>query len=47
MLRRLTAADFRKVWIHYDTDGSGYIEAEEIDSFLTDLYAAQVRSRTI
>lgn len=39
---RLTAAQFREVWMHYDTNNNGYIEETEIDRFLIDLFEAQV-----
>ena len=40
---RLSASDFKNVWNHYDRDMNGYIEAEELEAFLRDLFAAQVR----
>ena len=33
-LTRLSAAQFTEVWNHYDNDGNGYIEGEELDAFL-------------
>lgn len=38
---KLSAADFRDVWMHYDSDGNGFIEEQEIDKFLSDLFEAQ------
>ncbi|PAA72427.1 hypothetical protein BOX15_Mlig008310g1 [Macrostomum lignano] len=32
--KNFTAAQFLEVWNHYDKDGSGYIEDEELDGFL-------------
>eukprot|EP00105_Crassostrea_gigas_P030463 XP_011452774.2 PREDICTED: calbindin-32 isoform X2 [Crassostrea gigas] len=33
----LSAQQFMEVWNHYDTDGNGFIEGSELDSFLTQL----------
>lgn len=33
-LQQLSAAQFMKVWEHYDDDGNGYIEGTELDGFL-------------
>merc|ERR1711992_54674 len=33
-LQQLSAAQFMKVWEHYDEDGNGYIEGSELDGFL-------------
>lgn len=33
----LSAQQFMEVWNHYDTDGNGFIEGNELDSFLTQL----------
>jgi len=33
-LQQLSAAQFMKVWEHYDEDGNGYIEGTELDGFL-------------
>lgn len=33
-LQKLSAAQFMKVWEHYDEDGNGYIEGGELDGFL-------------
>lgn len=41
---KLTAAQFREVWMHYDTNNNGYIEETEIDRFLIDLFEAQGHS---
>ncbi|XP_063686611.1 calretinin-like [Bolinopsis microptera] len=38
---KLSAADFRDVWMHYDSDGNGFIEEQEINKFLSDLFEAQ------
>jgi len=35
-LRKLSAVQFMEVWDHYDTDGNGFIEGEELDGFLTE-----------
>lgn len=32
-LQQLSAAQFMKVWEHYDEDGNGYIEGTELDGF--------------
>lgn len=31
------SVEFMKIWTNYDRDGSGYIEADELKSFLNDL----------
>lgn len=33
-LQQLSAAQFMKIWEHYDEDGNGYIEDNELDGFL-------------
>ncbi|KAL3319653.1 Calbindin [Cichlidogyrus casuarinus] len=33
-IKKLTATQFAEVWNHYDKDGNGYIEGEELDEFL-------------
>ncbi|XP_023319585.1 calbindin-32 [Eurytemora carolleeae] len=33
-ISKLSAAQFIQVWEHYDEDGNGYIEGEELDGFL-------------
>lgn len=33
----LHSVEFMKIWTNYDRDGSGYIEADELKSFLNDL----------
>lgn len=33
-IQQLSAAQFMKVWEHYDEDGNGYIEGIELDGFL-------------
>ncbi|XP_063678784.1 calbindin-like [Bolinopsis microptera] len=38
---RLSASDFKNIWQHYDRDMNGYIEAEELEAFLRDLFVAQ------
>ncbi|CAH2237672.1 jg11349 [Pararge aegeria aegeria] len=32
-----SSVEFMKIWREYDTDGSGYIEADELKNFLRDL----------
>lgn len=32
-----SSVEFMKIWTNYDRDGSGYIEADELKSFLNDL----------
>ncbi|CAD5117349.1 DgyrCDS6133 [Dimorphilus gyrociliatus] len=33
-LRKVTASQFIDVWSHYDVDGNGFIEGNELDAFL-------------
>jgi len=33
-LKKFSAAQFMEVWEHYDSDGNGYIEGNELDDFL-------------
>ncbi|KAL3858753.1 hypothetical protein ACJMK2_009006 [Sinanodonta woodiana] len=35
--KRITAGQFTEVWTHYDNDGNGYIEDNELDNFLMEL----------
>lgn len=37
-----TAKQFLDVWCHYDTDGNGYIEGEELDGFLREFISSVV-----
>ncbi|XP_055357991.1 calbindin-32-like isoform X2 [Paramacrobiotus metropolitanus] len=39
-LQKLTAAQFMDVWAHYDSDANGFIEGNELDSFLHEFLAA-------
>ncbi|KAL3314535.1 Calbindin [Cichlidogyrus casuarinus] len=39
-----TATQFKEVWDHFDSDGNGYIEQAELDSFLKDFIASGVHS---
>jgi len=39
-LKQLSAAQFMGVWEHYDSDGNGYIEGTELDSFLREFVAS-------
>ncbi|XP_067930116.1 calbindin-32-like [Watersipora subatra] len=36
---KLSAAQFMEVWNHFDADGNGYIENQELDSFVSELFA--------
>lgn len=36
-LKEITAGQFLDVWNHYDTDGNGFIEGNELDQFLYEL----------
>ncbi|XP_035992434.1 calretinin [Fundulus heteroclitus] len=40
-LAELTAAQFIDIWKHFDTDGNGYIEGKELESFFTELETAR------
>lgn len=35
--KQITASQFMEVWNHYDQDGNGYIEGNELDKFLIEL----------
>jgi len=39
-LQQLSAAQFMEVWEHYDSDGNGYIEGNELDSFLREFVSS-------
>ncbi|KAI4905332.1 hypothetical protein NFI96_015425, partial [Prochilodus magdalenae] len=39
-LAELTATQFMDVWRHFDSDGNGYIEGEELENFLEELESA-------
>jgi len=39
-LNKLSAVQFMQVWDHYDTDGNGLIEDEELDGFLREFVAS-------
>jgi Ca2+-binding EF-hand superfamily protein len=41
-LRNFTATQFAEVWNHYDSDGNGYIEGKELDSFLREFISSVV-----
>jgi len=36
----LSAVQFMEVWEHYDTDGNGFIEGEELDGFLREFVSS-------
>ncbi|CAF5188873.1 unnamed protein product, partial [Rotaria magnacalcarata] len=36
-LKQLTATQFMEIWSHYDVDGNGYIEGNELDNLLQEL----------
>jgi hypothetical protein len=37
ILKELSATEFLHIWNHYDKDGNGYLEGDEIDNFLKEL----------
>ncbi|XP_013788379.2 calbindin-32-like isoform X1 [Limulus polyphemus] len=39
-LKNLTSAQFMEVWSHYDADGNGYIEDQELDNFLREFVSS-------
>lgn len=39
-LQQLSAAQFMEIWEHYDTDGNGLIENDELDSFLREFVSS-------
>lgn len=39
--KKLHSIEFITIWTHYDKDGSGYLDRNELDSFLMDLLAQQ------
>jgi len=39
-LNKLSAVQFMEVWDHYDTDGNGYIEGDELDGFLREFVSS-------
>lgn len=39
-MKKLTANQFMEVWSHYDKDGNGYIEGNELDSFLREFVSS-------
>ena len=39
-LMKLSAVQFMEVWDHYDSDGNGYIEGEELDGFLQEFVSS-------
>ncbi|XP_076371001.1 calbindin-32-like isoform X2 [Tachypleus tridentatus] len=39
-LNNLTSAQFMEVWSHYDADGNGYIEDQELDNFLREFVSS-------
>ncbi|XP_053205716.1 calbindin-32-like [Panonychus citri] len=43
----LSANDFIKIWKHYDNDGNGHIEGQELDDFIIDLLASIIPSKSI
>ncbi|XP_066504072.1 calretinin-like [Hoplias malabaricus] len=40
-LAELTATQFMDVWRHFDSDGNGYIEGQELENFLEELETAR------
>ncbi|KAF7659082.1 hypothetical protein LDENG_00003470 [Lucifuga dentata] len=40
-LAELTAAQFLDIWKHFDSDGNGYIEGKELESFFQELEIAR------
>jgi calretinin len=40
--QNFTAKQFMEVWLHYDTDGNGYIEGSELDGFLREFVRSVV-----
>ncbi|CAH8680046.1 unnamed protein product [Schistosoma rodhaini] len=38
----VTALDFLKCWQHYDTDGNGYLEGEELNEFLREFITSVI-----
>ncbi|XP_015792779.1 calbindin-32 [Tetranychus urticae] len=43
----LSANDFIKIWKHYDNDGNGHIEGQELDDFIVDLLASIIPPNSI
>ena len=41
-----TLEEYRAAFRRFDTDGSGYLERDEIEAMLADVYDGQVRSST-
>merc|ERR1719422_1496996 len=39
-LTQLSAVQFMEVWEHYDTDGNGFIEGDELDDFLREFVSS-------
>lgn len=39
-LKQFTATQFMEVWRHYDNDGNGYIEGEELNAFLREFVSS-------
>jgi len=35
---KIPSTDFIKIWMHYDSDRSGFMEQDEVAAFLTDLF---------
>jgi len=42
-----SSVEFMKLWYQYDTDGSGYIEADELKNFLRDLLKEASKSQEV
>jgi len=42
-----SSVEFMKLWYQYDTDGSGYIEADELKHFLRDLLREASKSQEV
>jgi len=42
-----SSVEFMKLWYQYDTDGSGYIEADELKNFLRDLLTEASKSQEV
>merc|ERR1719431_1297455 len=42
-----SSVEFMKLWYQYDTDGSGYIEADELKNFLRDLLSEAHKAQEV
>ncbi|ESN98647.1 hypothetical protein HELRODRAFT_162085 [Helobdella robusta] len=41
LTNKVNSVDFIKIWSHYDSDGSGYLERRELDNFLVDFISSR------